>query len=112
VKVANQVIRLPGFHDYVIHVCLNGSPDVISEDVLHTSLVCCAHVSETERHRHVAEHPKRRDERSRKLVGLLHLYLVVPEIGIKEAQKFAPGGQINDLIDPWQGKKNFRTCFI
>jgi hypothetical protein len=62
----------------------DGSPDVISEDVLYTSLICCARVSETERHRYVTEHPERRDERSRELVGLLHLYLVVPGIGVKE----------------------------
>jgi hypothetical protein len=84
VKVANQVVRLPGFYDYIVYVCLNGSPDVISEDVLHTSLVCCARVSETERHRYVAVHPERRKERSRELVGLLHFFLVVPGVGIKE----------------------------
>jgi hypothetical protein len=78
------------FHDYVVYVSLNGSPDVVSEDVLHTSLVCSARVSEAKRHRHVAEHSERRDERSRKLVGLLHLYLVVPGMGIKETQKFTP----------------------
>jgi hypothetical protein len=91
-EVSNQVDHLPGFHDYIVYVCLNGSPDVISENVLHTSLVCSTRVSETERHCYVAVHPERRDERSSELVGLLHLYLVVPRIGIKETQKFAPGG--------------------
>jgi hypothetical protein len=57
---------------------------VVSEDVLHTSLIRCTCVSEAERHRYVAKHPKRRDEGGRELVGLLHLYLVVPGIGIKE----------------------------
>jgi hypothetical protein len=62
VKVANQVVRLPGFHDYIVYVCLNGSPDVIPENVLHTSLVCSARVSETEQHCYVAIHPELRDE--------------------------------------------------
>jgi hypothetical protein len=62
VKVANQVVHLPGFYDYIIYVRLNGLPDVVSEDVLHTSLVCCARVSEAERHRDVAVHPERRNE--------------------------------------------------
>jgi hypothetical protein len=92
VKVANQVVRLPGFYDYIVYVCLNGPPDVISENVLHTSLVCCARVSETKQHCYVAVHPERHNERSRELVGLLHFYLVVPGISIKETQKFAPGG--------------------
>jgi hypothetical protein len=85
VEVVNQVVRLPGFHDYIVYVCLNVSPDVIPEDMLHTSLVSSACILEVKRHRHVAIHPKRRDERSRELVGLLHFYLVVPGIGIKEA---------------------------
>jgi hypothetical protein len=85
---------------------------VISENMLHTSLVCSTRVLETKRHCYVAIHPERRNERSRELVGLLHFYLVVPRIGMKETQKFAPGGRVNDLIDPWQRKRNFRTCFI
>jgi hypothetical protein len=62
VKVANQVVRLPGFHDYIVYECLNGSPDVISENVLHTSLICSARVSETEWHCYVTIHPERCDE--------------------------------------------------
>jgi hypothetical protein len=83
VKVANQVVRLPGFHDYIVYR-LNGSPDVVSENVLHTSLVSSSRVSKTERHCNVEIHPERRDECSRELVGLLHFYLVVPGTGIKE----------------------------
>jgi hypothetical protein len=57
---------------------------VVSKDVLHTSLVRSARISEAKRHRHVSRHPKRRDEGSCELVGLLHFYLVVLGIGIKE----------------------------
>jgi hypothetical protein len=89
-KVANQVIRLPGFHDDVIHVRLDRPSDVISENVLHAALVCRTRVSEAKRHRDVAEHPERCDERSRELVGLLHLYLVMPGVGIKEAEQLTP----------------------
>jgi hypothetical protein len=38
-QIINQVVRLPGFYDYVVYVRLNGPPDVVSENVLHTSLV-------------------------------------------------------------------------
>jgi hypothetical protein len=85
---------------------------VIPENVLHTSLVCCARISETGRHHHVAIHPEQCDERSRELVGFLHFYLVVPGIGIKETQELTPCSRGNDLIDSWQRKRNFRTCFI
>jgi hypothetical protein len=82
--VVNQVVRLPSFHDYVIYVRLNSSPDVVSENVLHTPLVRSARISEAKWHRYVAKHAEWRDEGGRELIGLLHLYLVVPGIGIKE----------------------------
>jgi hypothetical protein len=82
---ANQVVRLPGFYDNVVHVRLYCPPDVISKNVLHAALIRRTCVSGAKWHRDVAEHPERRDERSRKLVGLLHLYLMIPGVGIKEA---------------------------
>jgi hypothetical protein len=85
---------------------------VVLENVLHTSLVCSARISKTEWHRYVAEHAEWRDERSHELIGLLHLYFLVTRIGMKETQKLAPRSGIHNLIDSWQRKKNFGTCFI
>jgi hypothetical protein len=85
VQVTNQVIRLPGLHNYVVYVCLNSPPDVVSENMLHTSLVRSTCVSESKLHRYAVEHPERRDEGGWELIGLFHLYLVVPGIGVKEA---------------------------
>jgi hypothetical protein len=87
-------------------------PDVVSDNVLHTSSARSAHVSEAKWHRYVARHAEWRVEGSRELIGLLDLYLVVPGIGIKETQEFTPRSRIYDLIDPWQRKRNFGTCFI
>jgi hypothetical protein len=61
-QVANQVVRLPSFHDYVVYASLNGSPNVVSKNVLHTSPVCSAIVPEAERHHYVAEHSEQHDE--------------------------------------------------
>jgi hypothetical protein len=83
-QVVNQVIRLHGLYDYFVYLCLNSPPDVVSENMLHTLLVRSTHILEVKWYRYIAEHPKRSDEGGRKLVGLLHLYLVVPGIGIKE----------------------------
>jgi hypothetical protein len=83
-QVANKVVRLSGLHDYVVYVCLNGSPDVVSENMLHTPLVLSAHISEAKWHCYIAKHPEWHDEGGRELIRLLHLYLVVPKIGIKE----------------------------
>jgi hypothetical protein len=49
-QIVDQVVRLPGFHDYVIYVRLNSPPDVVSENVLHTSLIRSARVSEAKWH--------------------------------------------------------------
>jgi hypothetical protein len=84
VQVINQVVRLPGLYDYIVYIRLNGLPDVVSENMVHTPLVRSTRISETKWHRYIAEHPKRRDEGGCELIGLLHLYLVVPRIGIRE----------------------------
>jgi hypothetical protein len=73
---------------------------------LHTSLVCSPSILKTKWHRHVAKHAKQRDERSRELVRLFHLYLVVTRIGIKEAQELASRSGIHYLVDPWQRKRD------
>jgi hypothetical protein len=83
-QIVDQVVRLPCFYDYVIYIRLNGLPDVVSENVLHTSLIRSTCVSEAKWHHHIAKHAELCDEGSRELIGLLHLYLVVPGIGIKE----------------------------
>jgi hypothetical protein len=57
-QVVNLVVRLPGFHNYVVYVCLNGPPNVVSENALHTLLVRSARISEAKWHRYVAKHFK------------------------------------------------------
>jgi hypothetical protein len=52
--------------------------------MLHALLVRSARILEAKWHRYVAKHSEWRDEGGRELIGLLHLYLVVPGIGIKE----------------------------
>jgi hypothetical protein len=85
---------------------------VVPENVLHTSLVHSARVPKTKWHCYVAKHAEWHDERGCELIGLLHLYLVVARIGIKETQEFTPCSGIHNLIDSWQMKGNFGTCFI
>jgi hypothetical protein len=55
-------VRLSSFYDYIVYVRLNGSPDVVSEGVLHIPLVRRARISEAERHRNVTVHPEQHDE--------------------------------------------------
>jgi hypothetical protein len=67
---------------------------VVFENILHTLLVRSARVLEAKWHHYVAKYAEWRDDGSRELIGLLHLYLVVPGIDIKETQEFAPRSKI------------------
>jgi hypothetical protein len=62
VQAVNQVVCLPGLCDYIVYLSLNDSPDVVSENMLHASLICSARISETKRHRYIAVHPEGSDE--------------------------------------------------
>ena len=83
-QVIDEVTDLPGLDHDVVHVGLDGSPDVLAKDLGHAPLVRGPCVSKTEWHSHIAVHAEWGDERSRKLVGLFHLDLMVTGICIKE----------------------------
>ena len=98
-QVIHEILSLAGFDHDVVYVGLDGLPDVVAKDLGHAPLVRGTCVSEAKGHRHVAVHAKRCDERSRELVGLFHLDLMVTRVRIEERQGLAPCGGINDLID-------------
>ena len=83
-QVTDEVTRLLGLDHDVVHVGLDSSPDVLAKDLGHAPLVCGPCVSKAERHSHIAVHAEWCDERSRELVGLFHLDLMVTGIRIKE----------------------------
>jgi len=83
-QVTDEITGLPGLDYDVIHVGLNGSSDMFAKDLDHAPLVSSPCVSEAERHGYVAVHAEWSDERSRELVGLFHLDLMVTRIRIKE----------------------------
>jgi hypothetical protein len=85
---------------------------VVPRNVLHTLLVRSARVSKAKWHCYVTKHVERCDERGRELIRLFHLYLVVTGVCIKETYEFTPHSGIYNLIDSWQRKRNFWTCFI
>src|SRR6185436_2323299 len=111
-EIGNQVVRLPGFYNDIVDICLYAPPEMVSENVEHALLIGSSSVSEAEGHRNVAIHAERCDKRSRELVGLFHLHLVVTGVSIKKGQKFTPRSRIYNLINPWQSKRNLRTCFV
>ena len=83
-QVIDEITGLPGLDHDVVHVGLDGLPNVLAKDQGHAPLVCGPCVSEAERHSHIAVHAEWCDERSCELVGFFHLDLMVTEIRIKE----------------------------
>jgi hypothetical protein len=76
-KVREEVRSFPRLDYNVIDVSLDRSADVLSEHVVHAPLVCCTCIPQAKWHSSIALHAKRCDERSRELVGLFHLDLVI-----------------------------------
>ena len=79
-----RLVRLPGFYNDVVDICLYVSPEMVPENVEHTPLICSSGISEAKRHRDVAVHAEMCDKRSCELVGLFHLNLVVTRVCIKK----------------------------
>jgi hypothetical protein len=73
--------------------------DVVSEHVVHATLIRGANVTQPV-HGCVAVHALRGDERSHELVGHFHLDLVVARVRIKERKGFASHRGVDYLIDP------------
>jgi hypothetical protein len=86
-------------HD-VIDIGLDPFADVIPKHLVHTPLVRGTRFSQAKEHGSVAIHVVRSDKRSRKLVELFHLDLVITKVSVEERQSFTSCTGINDLIDP------------
>ena len=82
-QVGHQTACLPGFDNDVVYVSLYRFAYEVPKDLEH-ALVCSPRVLKAKRHGYVAIHSERGDERSRDLVGLFHLDLVVAGISIKK----------------------------
>jgi hypothetical protein len=78
---------------------VNYSTDVITEHVVHASLVGGAIIPHTDGHGSVTIHGIQSDEESSELVGLFHPDLVISGVGIEEGHGFASHNGINDLVN-------------
>ena len=67
-QVIDEILGLSDLDHDVIHIGLDGSPDVLTKDLGHAPLVCGPYVPEAEWHSHIAVHAEWSDERSRELV--------------------------------------------
>jgi hypothetical protein len=76
-KVGEEVRGFPFLDKDVIDVSLDRSADVLSEHVVHAPLVCCTCIPQAKWHSSITVHAKRCDKRSRELVRLFYLDLVI-----------------------------------
>jgi hypothetical protein len=76
-KVGEEVRGFSCLDNDVIDVSLDRSADVLSEHMVHAPLVGCTCIPQAKGHNNITIHAKGCDERSRELVGLFHLDLVV-----------------------------------
>jgi hypothetical protein len=80
-KVGEEVRGFPCIDNDVIDISLDRLADVLSEHVVHAPLVCCTCIPQAKWHGSITVHAKRCDKRSRELVGLFHLDLVITLLG-------------------------------
>jgi hypothetical protein len=76
-EVGEEVGGFPCLDNDVIDISLDYSADVFSEHMVHAPLVGCTCIPQAKWHSSITIHAKRRDKRSRELVGLFHLDLVI-----------------------------------
>jgi hypothetical protein len=76
-QVCNQVIRILGLDDHVIHVGFNVPMQLINKAHLDRALVGCSSVFQPKGHSFVSICPVRGDERSLDLIFLLERNLVI-----------------------------------
>ena len=69
-------------------------------------------VLQAERHGDVAVHPEGHDEGRLQGVGRVQLDLVLTGVSVQEGQELAPGGRVDDLVDPWEGERILGTGLI
>ena len=73
-----------GFDDQVVHVYLEHISDLVAEDIVHHSLVCCSCVFQTEGHYVVVIVSWAGPESSAVFVAHCHWDFVIARIGIHE----------------------------
>ena len=91
---------LLGLHHDVVHVHVDIAAELRQQAFLHAALEGGAGVLQAERHGDVAIRPKGRDEGRLQGVGWVQLDLVVAGVSVQEGQELAPGGRVDDLVDP------------
>ena len=67
---------------------------------MHAALEGGTDILRAERHGDVEICPKGRDEGRLQSIDRIHFDLVIAGVGVQEGQQLAPGGRVDDLVDP------------
>lgn len=103
-QIGDIVGCMDALYQHVIHIDFHVSPKLILEDLVHQPLISCSCILEAEGYYLVAVNAFLGHEGSVLLIVWVHLYLVIPEEGIHEAEEFVTGHRVHQLVDLWQRK--------
>ena len=91
---------LLGLHHDVVHVHVDVAAELRQQAFLHAALEGGASFLQAEQHGDVAICPKGHDEGRLQGIGRVQLDLVVAGVSVQEGEELAPGGRVDDLVDP------------
>ena len=98
--------------EHIIDVHLHGNPEELGEDLLHQTLIGGPGILQTEGHNLITVEATIGDECSVLFVAMVHWDLIIPRVGIHEAQEFVARYRVYHLIYAWYWEAVLRKCII
>ncbi|CAL9000815.1 unnamed protein product, partial [Prunus brigantina] len=86
-EIFDVICTFWGFDQHVVHIDLHSFADLLLDDFIHEPLIGCSNVLQPKGHDLVAVGPSLDDERSFRLVILVHQDLVIAGVGVHEAEQ-------------------------
>ena len=111
-EVDNKIVGGPGLDNHIIDVSFDVAADLLIEAHLDGPLIGRLGILESEGHGGVAVCTEGRDERCLDLVFFLEGDLVIARVTVEEAEQFAAGGGVYNLIYPRQTEGPLGQCLL
>jgi len=100
------------FYCNIVYIAFHCFAYMLVENCIHSSLVCCPRVLQSERHNSITIYPQWRPERCMLVIFKVHLNLIVSRESIHERHPFKSTRVFNHNICDWKGELIFSTCLI
>jgi len=106
------ICALYTFHQHIADVYFHGAPNQVFEDFVNHSLECGPNILESEGHHLVAVESATSSKGCLVFIWLVHLDVIISEIGVHEAKELVACRRLYQLIDPWKEITVLQTSFI